>query len=1410
MKPSSKKKPATTRRKAAAQLHQSEERYLALFDRSLDCVYLNDFAGNFLDANQSALDLLGYQRKDIASLNFAALLTEDQLQLAFQVTEEVKATGRQKHPAEFRIRAKDGRLVDVQVQSSLIYKDGKPFAVQGIARDISERKLKEESAARLAAIVESSDDAIISKDLNGLITSWNRGAEKIFGYPAGEMVGRSILRLIPAEQHAEELEILEKIRRGETVRAFETVRLTRDGRRLNVSVTASPIKDAAGKIIGASKVARDITAQIMAGEKVRVSEARLRTWFEMPLSGIAITSPGKGWLQVNDLLCEMLGYTREELYGLTWAQLTHPDDLPENDARFERVLRGESEGYSMEKRFRRKNGEYLTTDLTVRCARLADGKMDYIVALIQDITERKRVEMDLKATREMASQKSALLKSILESPQNVVIFSLDANYCYTEFTQAHQKTIRQIWGVEIAVGMNLLEIISDAGDRAKAKANFDRVLRGESFLLVEEYGDPSRQRTYYEDRYSPIFGNGGAVLGITVFVIDITERMQAEKMLIRSERLLRETQEMAKIGYYVNNLVTGLWESSPSLDRLFGIGADFVRDTEGWGSLMHPDDRERTVNYFLRIIAERKPFRMDYRIIRPSDGELRWMAGYGDFEFDETGKPVRLVGCIQDITERKQMEEALRETEERFRSYVEQAADAIFVHDFAGRLLEVNQQACTSLGYGREELLCLTVMEVDVDFTLASAQALWKQLAAGQTGTFQSRQRRKDGSVFPVEIRFGCFEVMGEKRFLGLVRDITERKLAEEKIRKSQADFRGYFENSSIGNCVTSMAKGWVEVNERLCLMLGYTKQELAQLTWEQLTHPDDLAADVELFNQVVAGNRDGYELDKRFIRKDGSVLYTTLNVACQRRPDGAVEYFLSSLLDITERRRAEESNARLATAVEQAAEAILITDTAAKILYVNPAFERITGYTQAEVIGQNPRLLQSGRQDAAFYRQMWETVNAGQIWTGHFINRRKDGTLYEEDATISPIRDASGKIINFVAVKHDVTHQMELEGQLSQSQKMEAMGTLAGGIAHDFNNILNIIFGYSNLLQMDLAGKPDELEKLREILKAGERAKELVQQILTFSRRRKPERQVIHLNTVVKETTKLLRASLPANILIETDLAADAPAVLADATQLYQVIMNLGTNALHAMDKQASGRLKIALDAFKADAAFHQAHPELRATGYARLTVADNGCGMDAGTLARIYDPFFTTKPVGKGTGLGMAVVHGIIKAHDGVITVESQPGRGTTFRIYLPEQIQDLFQDGAAEDFVPCGQGQKILMVDDEVVLVGMYQRLFKALKYEGMIVTDPEAAVELVRKNPAQFDLVITDLTMPGMSGLEVARQIREIRADMPVILATGFQGTVTDRQLTDSGICEVVEKPMSMATLAMVLHGILGKV
>jgi CheY-like chemotaxis protein len=367
----------------------------------------------------------------------------------------------------------------------------------------------------------------------------------------------------------------------------------------------------------------------------------------------------------------------------------------------------------------------------------------------------------------------------------------------------------------------------------------------------------------------------------------------------------------------------------------------------------------------------------------------------------------------------------------------------------------------------------------------------------------------------------------------------------------------------------------------------------------------------------------------------------------------------------------------------------------------------------------------------------------------------------------------------------------------------MEAIGTLAGGIAHDFNNILMAIFAYGGMLKNDLAKHPKLRQMADQILKSADRAKDLVQQILTLSRQEEHKREIIRLEPVIKEAVKFLRASLPVDIKIELSLSPDAPTVLADSTQIYQVVMNLVTNAFHAMEGKP-GRLSIVLDRFTPDRALLESNPKFHPICYARLTATDTGHGMDAKTIERIFEPFFTTKGVGKGTGLGLAVVHGVAQSHDAVITVASELEKGTSFSLYFPEQ--KLEADLASHSIcdLPMGNGQRILVVDDEGTLAAMFERLLHLLHYRPIVCTNPLEALKLFKNNPSQFDMVVTDHAMPEMSGLELAREIRTIHENVPLVVISGFIGSEIQEKYHEAGIREMIRKPAAITDVAQILH------
>ncbi len=366
------------------------------------------------------------------------------------------------------------------------------------------------------------------------------------------------------------------------------------------------------------------------------------------------------------------------------------------------------------------------------------------------------------------------------------------------------------------------------------------------------------------------------------------------------------------------------------------------------------------------------------------------------------------------------------------------------------------------------------------------------------------------------------------------------------------------------------------------------------------------------------------------------------------------------------ERKRAETERASLAAAVEQTAEEIVITDAAGNIQYCNPSFERLTGYTRSEVIGRNPRLLKSGKQDAQFYRDLWTTIVGGGIWTGGFTNRKKDGTIYHAEGTISPIHDASGNLTGFVSATRDVTDRLRLEDQLRHAQKMEGIGRLAGGVAHDFNNLLTVIAGYSGLLEEKLGGDDPRLDYARQISKASEQAASLTKQLLTFSRKQIIKPKPLDLNVLVSGMQQLLQRLVGEDVVVSTALAQSLGMVRADADQMSQILINLAANARDAMP--GGGRLKIRTANLAPGEMPVVADAATLPGPVVLLAVSDSGVGMSYETRQNIFEPFFTTKERGRGTGLGLSTVYGIVKQNGGFIDVQSEPGQGATFTIYLP----------------------------------------------------------------------------------------------------------------------------------------------
>jgi len=623
---------------------------------------------------------------------------------------------------------------------------------------------------------------------------------------------------------------------------------------------------------------------------------------------------------------------------------------------------------------------------------------------------------------------------------------------------------------------------------------------------------------------------------------------------------------------------------------------------------------------------------------------------------------------------------------------------------------------------------------------------------------------------------------------------LKEKKFTDTVIKTMTGIFYVYDENQNL-----------IRWNKNHETLTGYSAEELPQrkaLDWFKGDDKDTVAQGLQ---QLLTTGEN--TLEANMIMKDGSAV-PYLFSARRLEVDGK-DYLAGIGLDLSLLKKAQEELTRLVTAIEQADEIITVTDVEGRIGYVNPAFSVVTGYSREEALGQKMSILKSGKVKALVYRELWATITRGRVWKGHFVNKRKDGSLYEEDATISPVKNDANEIVNFVAVERDVTGQYKMQEQLRQSRKMESIGTLAGGIAHDFNNILAAIMGYTELSLDDVQDRPATHTSLKQVLEACDRAKELISQILIFSRSKTVHKTPIKIGPIITEVCGFLRSTLPTTIEIKPQINIKHDWIMADAGQFHQICMNLCTNAGQAMLK-TGGELHLTLDEVILNENNVISYPDLKAGSYVQITIADTGCGITSKNLEHVFEPYFTTRKHDGGTGLGLAVVHGIVKDCGGDIKVYSESGTGTVFHVLFPviEEVAET-QQPLQPEMLPIGT-ESILFVDDEEALVDVGKKMLERLGYTVKGVTRADDALELFRKGKDSFDLVITDKTMPHMTGFDLGIELKKIRQDIPVLMCTGFQDKDIDEKIHETGIAGYVLKPINMREMAVKVREVLDTI
>jgi len=770
---------------------------------------------------------------------------------------------------------------------------------------------------------------------------------------------------------------------------------------------------------------------------------------------------------------------------------------------------------------------------------------------------------------------------------------------------------------------------------------------------------------------------------------EIKNREKAEKKIKKQNYYLERAQELGKIGTWELDLINNKLFWTDENCRIFNVPEGTVVDYETFLSKVHPDDREY-VDREWKAGVRGNPYDIEHRLLL--DGEVKWVREKADLEFDDKGKAVSAIGFTQDISNRKNIEAALKENERRYK----------------------------------------------------------KAQEMGQVGNWE----------YDIE----------KETFWG----------SEEAKRIYGYDPKSdYFSTDDVENCILDRKR----VHQALIDLIEKDK-------------PYDLEFEI---HPISGPKRRVIKSIAELVKNDSGTPLSVIGV----------------IQDITQRIEAEkqvhDAKERFQKVFNSQLDAIFILsiDKPARIVEINKAVLTIFGYSKDEILWQPIDILHVNESYLAeFQNSLFPAVKEqGYLKDFEFSMKRKNGQIFPTEHTVLELKNKKNQRTGWVFIVRDLTERKKFESHIRQVQKIESIGNLAGGIAHDFNNILFPIVGMSELLLEDLPPGSTERENAEEIYKAGKRGSELVKQILAFSRQSDQKPMPIRIQKVLKEVSKFICSTIPANIEITWDIERDCGLVMADPTQLHQIAMNLITNAYHAVDP-GNGKINVQLNEKEIDK--HSiTNTHMKAGRYAMLSVSDNGCGIDSGTLEMIFEPYFTTKEQGKGTGLGLAVVHGIVKGYGGEIFVTSEPGKGSSFEVCIPlMESESIPLTNDLQRVLPSGTA-RILIVDDEISIVKLESQMLERLGYKVTISIDGHGALKLFENSPEAFDLILTDMSMPNMTGDQLAYEIRKIRPGMPILICTGFSERINKEKAEEIGVNGFLMKPIVKSDMAKMIRKILDE-
>jgi two-component system, cell cycle sensor histidine kinase and response regulator CckA len=1040
--------------------------------------------------------------------------------------------------------------------------------------------------------------------------------------------------------------------------------IRKDGRVIWTEQRNTPIMDASGRVVALQGIARDITDRVKIEEKLRESEKFLQTVIDTEPECVKMLAKDGTLLMMNRAGLDMIqAESFDQVRGKSVCGLVVPDYRRQFAALTESAFAGKSGTLAFEAVGLKGRPIWLET----HAVPLRDDK-DTIIATLgitRDITERKRSEEALRRSE-------ALYHDLVETSQDL-IWQCDAEGRYTYLNPAWEAVLG--YPVEEMLGKRFADFQSP--EQAQQDIiEFARLLQGASVKGYETvHIGKNGRKVYLVFNAKSIRDSEGAITGSRGTAYDITDRKKIENAIKEREYWFRESQRVAHLGSYVLDIRSGTWTSSEVLDDIFGIGQEYVRSVSGWSELIHPDDRERMVQYFSSVVTEKKRFDTDYRIIRKRDRTERWVSGLGELILDEKGVPIKMLGTIQDVTDRKLAAHSLFASEQRYKQLLESVTSYIYT-------VSVENGKAVSTVHGP-----------------------------------------------------GCVAVT------------------------------------------------------------GYTSSEYAAdpVLWYRMVHDQDKQLVLKQAEDLLAGGHPG-PVEHRVQHKNGTFIWLRSAVVPHIDDQGRLTSYDGLITDITAQKRAEEFSRNILEAVD---EGFLVIDRDYTVISVNKAYSRQAGMIEKDIIGRkcyevSHRITRPcyEKGEECPVRSVFATETPHTVVHTHHDAR--GSSLFVETKAF-PLRDEAGRVVATIEIIHNVTDRKRLEDQLRHSQKMEAVGLLAGGISHDFNNILTAIIGYGNLLKMKIRADDPLHSFVEQILTSSARAANLTKSLLAFSRKQVINPRLMDLNDSILRFEKLLRRIIGEDVELRIDLAPGAMNVLADSSQVEQVLMNLAMNARDAMPQ--GGTLTIRTEIAVIEDVFLKTHGFGKLGNYVRVSVQDTGSGMDKETLTRIFEPFFTTKEPGRGTGLGLAIVYGIIKQNNGYVIAESEPGRGACFVLYFPH-IAATTEAAKTAGPARTDEGHEtILVAEDDVTIRQLTKTILGEFGYRIIEAVDGEDAVQKFRENRDTIQLVILDVIMPKKNGKEASDLIAAIKPDVKILYISGYNADVLRTKGIDETTANFIMKPVS---------------